>query len=92
MLESKILKKLHQTEKATFLGKDSKYVFEVNPNYNKIEIKNEIEKIYKVKITGINVIHLPSKKRRVSRQVGYESRPNKVIVTLRKGDKINEKI
>lgn len=92
MLDSKILQKIHQTEKAVGSEKNGKYIFVINLPYNKIQIRKEVERLFKVKVKDVNMIHLPPKKRKISRQVGYESGYDKAIVTLEKGYKINEKI
>ena len=90
-IESKILKKLYETEKAILGEKENKYIFLVFSHSNKIFVKKEVERLYKVKVTDVNIVRLPSKKRRVSREVGYESGKIKAIVTLKKGDKISIK-
>lgn len=86
--KSLIIKKPHQTEKAGLLDKENKYVFQVRPEFNKVQIKKEAERLYKVKVKKVNLINLPSKRKKISRQVGYESGLVKAIVTLQKGNKI----
>lgn len=92
MLDSKILEKIHQTEKAVDSEKNGKYIFVINPSYNKIQIRKEVERLFKVKVQDVNMVHLPPKKKKISREAGYESGFNKAIVTLEKGYKINEKV
>ncbi len=76
------------TEKATLLLEQNKYVFEVIPKATKPEIKAAIESLFDVKVTGVNTIRPPRKKRRVGRFVGYKSQYKRAIVTLAAGDSI----
>lgn len=91
MLDSKILEKIHQTEKAVNSEKENKYTFLINPSYNKIQIRKEVERLFKVKVNDVNIVRLPAKKKKISREAGYESGFNKAVVTLEKGNKINIK-
>jgi large subunit ribosomal protein L23 len=61
------------TEKATLLLEQNKYVFEVILKATKPEIKAAIESLFDVKVTGINTIRPPRKKRRVGRFIGYKA-------------------
>ena len=77
------------TEKSTELGeRHNKYVFKVGCNANKIEIRNAIEKIFKVKIEKVNTIKLQGKKKRVRLVEGKTPDWKKAIITLREGNKI----
>lgn len=84
-----LLKQPHITEKSTYLSEDNKYVFEVYKNSNKIEIKKAIEKLYKTKVLSVNIINIPSKKKRSGRGYGVKSGYKKAIVALPKGQKID---
>ena len=76
------------TEKATLLLEQNKYVFEVILKATKPEIKAAIESLFDVKVTGINTIRPPRKKRRVGRFSGYKAQYKRAIVTLAAGDSI----
>jgi large subunit ribosomal protein L23 len=76
------------TEKATLLLEQNKYVFEVILKATKPEIKAAIESLFDVKVTGINTIRPPRKKRRVGRFIGYKAQYKRAIVTLAAGDSI----
>lgn len=76
------------TEKATLLLEQNKYVFEVVPKATKPEIKAAIESLFEVKVTGVNTIRPPRKKRRVGKFQGYKPFYKRAIVTLRAGDSI----
>ncbi len=76
------------TEKSTLLQAQGKYAFEVAGEANKPQIKQAVEKAFKVGVISVNVMLLPGERRRVGRR--QISRPSwkKAIVTLKPGDKI----
>ena len=76
------------TEKATLLLEQNKYVFEVILKSTKPEIKAAIESLFDVKVTGVNTIRPPRKKRRVGKFMGYKPQYKRAIVTLAPGDSI----
>jgi len=77
------------TEKATALGADNKYMFEVRREANKTQIKEAVQKGFDVKVTAVNVMNMKGKPRRV-RGNRIKHRPDwkKAVVTLAPGDKI----
>ncbi len=76
------------TEKNTVLQIQGKYVFEVAGKSNKPQIKQAVEKAFKVKVNTVNVITVPGKMRRVGRRMVLTQSWKKAIVTLKPGDKI----
>lgn len=76
------------TEKATMLLEQNKYVFEVIIKATKPEIKAAIESLFEVKVTGVNTLRPPRKKRRVGKFIGYKAHHKRAIVTLAEGDTI----
>ena len=76
------------TEKATLLLVENKYVFDVLPKASKPEIKAAIESLFEVKVTSVNTIRPPRKKRRVGRFIGHKPLYKRAIVTLEEGDSI----
>ncbi|MDO4281190.1 MAG: 50S ribosomal protein L23 [Peptococcaceae bacterium] len=76
------------TEKSVDLMQENKYVFKVAKDANKIEIKNAIEEIFKVKVTNVNTINVHGKMKRMGRFQGKTASWKKAIVTLREGDSI----
>ena len=77
------------TEKSSMLAQEGKYVFKVDPKANKTEIKDAIEKIFKVKVESISTINAKTKKRRVGRYTGLTNRYKKAIVKLAEGQTID---
>ena len=72
-----------------------KVVFLVDQRANKIEIARAVEAIYansKLKVMKVNTICVKPKKRRVRGRSGFRSAMKKAIVTLAKGDVIDEAI
>lgn len=76
------------TEKATLQLEENKYVFDVLPVATKPEIKAAIESLFDVRVTSVNTLKLPRKKRRVGRYIGYKAQYKRAIVTLQEGDTI----
>jgi large subunit ribosomal protein L23 len=83
-----ILQRPLVTEKSTTLQAIGKYAFEVNKGANKRQIKEAIEKAFKVKVTAVNVINEAGEMKRVGRRVINTPPRKKAIVTLKAGDKI----
>ena len=65
------------------------YYFEVAPDANKQEIRQAVEKLFNVKVEGVNVLVMRGKDRRMGR--GYAKMQNwkKAMVTLKEGDSID---
>jgi large subunit ribosomal protein L23 len=76
------------TEKNTELQTQNKYAFEIADGANKPMIKQAVEKAFKVKVTGVNVITMRGKTKRVGRRQVQTNPWKKAIVTLQPGDKI----
>jgi large subunit ribosomal protein L23 len=76
------------TEKNTFLQSQGKYAFEVAREANKVQIKEAVEKAFKVTVTDVKVLTVRGKEHRVGKRM-VASRPwKKAIVSLKGGDKI----
>ena len=78
----------HITEKAGVLEKKGEYIFNVYPRTNKQEIKNAVEKTYGVKVTKVNIINIPAKRKRVGKHMGHALAVRKAVVSLQKGHAI----
>ena len=77
------------TEKSTNLSEQNKIVFKVPSSANKENLKKNIEKIFKVNITKINIIN---KKKRIKMTRGRKVKVSgfkKAIITLKKGQSID---
>ena len=77
------------TEKATILSEQNKTVFKVHNGANKKTIKKNIEKIFKVNVTKINIVN---KQNRIKLTRGKKVKVQgykKAIITLKKGQSID---
>lgn len=77
------------TEKSTFLSEENKVVFEVPLSASKPEIKEAVETLFKVDVTGVNTIRVKGKTKRFRGIVGQRSDFKKAIVTLADGQSID---
>ena len=77
------------TEKATRLGGEHKYAFEVQPHANKVQIKEAVEKGFEVKVAAVNVMNMKGKPRRVrGNRIKRSPEWKKAVVTLEEGHKL----
>lgn len=98
-----IIVRPHITEKSVALSYGSdrikdeaelvrKYTFIVANDANKIEIKQAIEAIYNktINVTSVRTVKVLGKKRRRGQSTGYEPDRKKAIVTLAKGQMLED--
>ena len=84
----RIIRRALVTEKGTALREQNKYVFEVDRQANKIEIKRAIEALFGVTVTAVHALNVFGKTKRVGRFQGRTSDWKKAIATLKKGQTI----
>ena len=77
------------TEKSTNMSDQNKIIFKVPSKANKIILKKNIEKIFKVSVTKINIINKQSRKKIVRGKKVKVSGYKKAIITLKKGQNID---
>ena len=76
------------TEKATGLSAENKYVFEVDTDANKIELRQAFETIYPGrKVLSVHTIKIPGQTKRYGRKTGYVNPSKKAVFTI-EGDPI----
>ena len=79
------------TEKSTLVKETLRTVaFKVLRDANKIEIKDAVEKIFKVKVQSVRTANFHGTKRRQGRHVGRRPDWKKAYVTLKQGEKMIE--
>lgn len=83
-----VLRRPVVTEKSTALQERGKYTFEVAPNANKQQIKQAVERAFKVEVEKVNVITVHGKWRGAGGRRGLTSPWKKAVVTLKAGHKI----
>lgn len=82
-----ILKTPIVTERAQELKAQNKYLFKVDPDVSKIEIRKAVEKLYSVKVASVNVMNRMGKPKRAGKMMkeGRRSGFKKAIITLSEG-------
>ena len=83
-----VIRKPLVTEKSTDLRVLGKYAFEVAQEANKQQVKEAVEKAFKVTVTGVNVVTVRGKMRRIGRRQIMTQSWKKALVTLKPGDTI----
>jgi large subunit ribosomal protein L23 len=81
------------SEKNTLLNLQDQYIFEVDERANKIMVRQAVEELFKVTVLGVNILHVPGKRkmsysRKGGRSAGTTRSWKKAIVTLKPGDRI----
>lgn len=86
-----IIQALVVTEKGTRLSDlDNQYLFKVDRQANKIDIKRAVESLFKVKVARVNTMNRPGKKKRErTMHFGRTASWKRAIVTLREGQSID---
>ena len=77
------------SEKSYGLLDEGKYTFVVAPSANKTQIKQAVEDVFRVKVTGVNTLNRQGKRRRTRFGWGKRVDTKRAIVTLAEGDRID---
>lgn len=78
------------TERAALLKEQSnKVVFQVQRDANKLEIKNAIQELFGVTVTGVRTQVVKGKLKRLGAHEGRRATWKKAIVTLAEGDTLD---
>ncbi len=76
------------TEKSMSGMSDKKYTFLVNPDANKTQIKEAVEKMFEgTKVEKVNTLNADGRKKRRGASVGFTSKTKKAIVQLTEDSK-----
>jgi len=85
-----VIKKPHVTEKTSINGEANNTVaVVVDRNANKIEIKQAVESLFKVKVDEVRTVNVAGKVKRVGRNEAKRSNWKKAYVTLQKGQSLD---
>jgi large subunit ribosomal protein L23 len=86
-----IIKTVRLTEKGTLQGeKFNQYTVVADRRANKIEIRNAVQDLFKVKVVAVNTLNVRGKARRKRRaDAGVTPNWKKALVTLKEGDRIS---
>lgn len=84
---NQILIKPVLTEKATQLANTGFYTFQVDRRANKFQVKEIVEKMYKVKVDKIAIVNRVGKTRKIGRKMSIKQLPSKklAIIKVREG-------
>lgn len=69
--------------------KHNQVAFRVDRGANKVQIKEAVEKLFKVKVKRVNVINMQGKTKRLGRHSGRRAAWKKAVITLMPGEKID---
>lgn len=86
--ETLIRRPIILTEKSNRLREGNQVIFEVAQDANKIQIKDAIQKLFKVTVVDVNTMNYRGKERRMGRGYGKLQNWKKAIITLKEGDQI----
>lgn len=85
-----VLQTPHITEKATKVAdKNNQIIFRIIQDATKVEIKDAVEMIYKVKVERVQTLWAKSKMKRRGAYKGVRQGYKKAIVSVKKGQEIN---
>ena len=76
------------SEKSYVLAANDKYTFRVHPDAHKTQIKQAVEQLFGVKVTGVWTLNVRGKTKRMGTNVGRRPNWKKAIVKLAEGDTI----
>jgi len=86
---TRVILSLVVTEKAERLkAEQSRYTFKVARTANKIEVRDAVERLFKVHVRDVHVMNYLGKMRRMGRFAGRRPDWKKAVVTLKKGERI----
>ncbi len=89
MIKYRIIKRPLLTEKTVLLKEEAnQFAFEVDRAANRIEIRNAVEKIFKVKVASVKTIQVKGKTKQKGRIIGKRKDWKKAIVRLLPGERI----
>jgi large subunit ribosomal protein L23 len=78
------------TEKTSVMKEQGKMYFKVRNDANKVQIKQEIERIFGVKVQSVNTMNVQGKEKRFGKHSGKMSDWKKAVVVLKQGEKLQE--
>jgi large subunit ribosomal protein L23 len=86
-----IIKTVRLTEKGTLQGeKFNQYTVVADRRANKVEIRNAVQDLFKVKVLRVNTLKVRGKARRKrTAAAGTTNQWKKALVTLKEGDRIS---
>ena len=87
---ARVIKNFYVSEKASILNGLNQYVFRVFDSANKNQIRDQVEKLFNVKVKDVKTMNTAKKRRDLGRHPGFKSGFKKAIVVLEKGQSIEQ--
>ena len=85
-----VIKKPIVTEKSSAAQQEyNQYCFAVDRRATKYDVREAIQKVFSVTVTGVRTSKVPGKYKRVGKTQGKTSAWKKAVVTLKEGDRID---
>jgi large subunit ribosomal protein L23 len=92
MNANQIIRRPLVTEKSTLMRETGANIiaFEVDPDANKIQVKDAVEELFKVKVDEVRLFNVRGKMKRMGRWQGKRRDWRKAYVRLKEGEKAPE--
>jgi large subunit ribosomal protein L23 len=89
MNANQIIRRPLVTEKSTMMREEGTNIiaFEVDPKANKIQVKDAVEQLFKVKVDDVRLFNVRGKVKRLGRYAGKRRDWRKAYVRLKAGEK-----
>ena len=89
MNSNQIIRRPLVTEKSTLMRELGANIisFEVDPTANKIQVKDAVEELFKVKVDEVRLFNVRGKVKRMGRSAGKRRDWRKAYVRLKEGEK-----
>ena len=89
MNANEIIRRPLVTEKSTLMRETGSNIiaFEVDPTANKIQVKDAVEELFKVKVDEVRLFNVRGKMKRMGRWAGKRRDWRKAYVRLKEGEK-----
>ncbi len=78
------------SEKAVSGVERGTYVFFVHPDASRTQVKDAVERVFKVEVVKVNIQKVRGKEKRMGRYVGRTAERKKALVKLAEGQRIQQ--
>lgn len=78
------------SEKAVSEIENGKYAFFVHPDASRTQVKDAVERVFKVEVVRVNVLNVRGKEKRLGKYAGRTAARRKALVTLAAGQRIQQ--
>jgi large subunit ribosomal protein L23 len=89
-MESVIIRPVVTEKSARALMENNQYIVLVHPDANKIQVRNDFQTKYGVKVDSVNLVKVAAKVRRRGKLVGKSRQKLKAVVFVQKGQVVEE--